>query len=99
MNKLVASLAVATTLVVGAASPLGGAWAVGIINGSFETGIAISPDPFKTLNATDSTSIAGWTVTSGSIDYIGSYWTAQDGGRSLDMNGLTPVLLARRSRD
>lgn len=89
MNKLLASLAVATTLVAGAASPLGGAWAVGIVNGSFETGTAISPAPFQTLNATDSTSIAGWTVTSGSIDYIGSYWTAQDGGRSLDMNGLT----------
>ena len=89
MNKLVATLAVATTLVAATASPLGRAWAVGITNGSFETGTPISPAPFITLNATDSTSISGWTVTSGSIDYIGSYWTAQDGSRSLDMNGLT----------
>ena len=89
MRKLMACLAVATTVIAGTVSPRGGAWAIGIINGSFKSGIAISPDPFKTLNATDSTSITGWTITSGSIDYIGSYWTAQDGGRSLDMNGLT----------
>jgi choice-of-anchor C domain-containing protein len=89
MNKLAAGFAAATTLVVGALGSFGSARAVGIINGSFETGAVIGATPFLTLNATDSTSIAGWTVTNGSIDYIGTYWTAQDGSRSLDMNGLT----------
>ena len=89
MNKLVSSFAAATAMVAGVVGFLGSAWAIGVTNGSFETGAIISPAPFVTLNATDSTSITGWTVTSGSIDYIGSYWNAQDGSRSLDMNGLT----------
>jgi choice-of-anchor C domain-containing protein len=57
-----------------------------LTNGSFESGM----DPggsFITLSA-GSTDITGWTVTAGSIDYIGGYWTAADGNRSLDMNGL-----------
>lgn len=54
-------------------------------NGSFEIGIA--PGSFTTLYAGDSTSITGWAVTQGSIDYIGSYWVASDGSRSLDLNG------------
>ena len=55
-------------------------------NGSFEMG----PDPgvFTTL-AAGSTAVTGWEVTSGSVDYIGSYWTASDGVRSLDMSGNT----------
>jgi choice-of-anchor C domain-containing protein len=55
-----------------------------ITNGSFETGPA--PGAFTTLGA-GSTAINGWTVTSGTIDYIGSYWNAGAGNRSLDMNG------------
>ena len=55
-------------------------------NGSFENG-TIDPGVFTTLYAGDSTSITGWTVTRGSIDYIGSYWTASNGSRSLDLNG------------
>ena len=54
-------------------------------NGSFESGIV--PGVFTTLAAGDSTSITDWTVTSGTIDYIGSYWTASDGVRSIDMSG------------
>lgn len=60
-------------------------------NGSFEQGLA-SIGQFTTLNGGDSASITGWTVGGGlnSIDYIGSYWTAADGSRSLDLNGLVP---------
>lgn len=57
-----------------------------ITNGSFELA-TIVPDG-DTLEA-GSTAITGWTVTSGDIDYIGNYWTASDGVRSLDMNGRT----------
>jgi choice-of-anchor C domain-containing protein len=56
-----------------------------VTNGSFEVG----PDPgssFITLTAVDN-SILGWSVDSGSIDYIGGYWPAQDGARSVDLAG------------
>ncbi len=57
-----------------------------IDNGSFETGPI--PGSFTTLNAPN-TSINNWSVNSGSIDYIGSYWQASNGSfRSIDMNGL-----------
>lgn len=56
-----------------------------VSNGSFEIG----PDPgstFITLTAPDN-SIADWSVDSGSIDYIGGYWPAEDGSRSIDLAG------------
>ena len=55
----------------------GSAWADLIVNGSFETGPSVPPDPgFTRLNA-GSTDITGWTVI-GEIDYIGAYWQASD---------------------
>ncbi len=54
-------------------------------NGSFESGI--NPGAYTTINAPNSTAIPGWTVDFGSVDYIGSYWTASQGTRSLDMGG------------
>jgi choice-of-anchor C domain-containing protein len=60
------------------------AYAVSITNGSFETGTA--PGAFTEVGA-GGTNITGWTVDSGSVDYIGSYWAASDGSRSLDMSG------------
>lgn len=59
-----------------------------ILNGSFESGT--DPGSFSPLNAGDSTSLTGWTVASGNVDYIGTYWTASNGSRSLDLNGLVP---------
>jgi choice-of-anchor C domain-containing protein len=56
-----------------------------LINGSFETGT--DPGAFSTAFNNDSTTIAGWTVIGDSVDYIGSYWVAQNGLRSLDLNG------------
>jgi choice-of-anchor C domain-containing protein len=58
-------------------------------NGSFELGIA-NIGQFTTLNALDNTSITGWTVGTGNIDYIGTYWTSANGVRSLDLNGTVP---------
>ena len=57
-------------------------------NGSFETGIA-DPGSFTTLTAVDSTSITDWTVNSGDADYIGTYWLASNGSRSIDLDGDT----------
>jgi choice-of-anchor C domain-containing protein len=62
-------------------------------NGSFESGIynASTPD-FNTLSQ-GSTFIEGWTVISdstyGNIDWVGTYWKAADGIRSIDLNGDT----------
>jgi choice-of-anchor C domain-containing protein len=58
-----------------------------IPNGSFELGT--DPGVFTTLG-TGSTAITGWTVTTGTIDYIGTYWSAADGARSVDLNGGSP---------
>ncbi len=60
------------------------AWA-GLINGSFELGT--DPGAYKTLNP-GATDITGWTIT-GQLDYIGTYWQASDGSRSLDLSGLS----------
>lgn len=53
-------------------------------NGSFESA-TISPISFTTLGS-GSTAITNWII-GGSVDYIGGYWQAANGSRSLDMNG------------
>ncbi len=55
-----------------------------LVNGSFEEG----PDP-RLFKPTDKGSrvIKGWTVTRAQIDYVGSYWQAADGKRSIDLHG------------
>lgn len=78
-NILLAAAAGSAFMLPGAAS------AAAFINGSFESGI--SPGSFTTVSGGDTTSITGWTVTGDSVDYIGNYWTAQDGSRSVDLDG------------
>ncbi len=63
-------------------------YAAPFTNGSFEVG----PDPggsFINL-ASGSTAITGWQVLPSDIDYVGGYWEAQHGARSLDLNGWAP---------
>jgi choice-of-anchor C domain-containing protein len=55
-----------------------------LVNGSFEDGA--DPKEFLPLDK-GSTDIKGWTVTRGQIDYIGSYWQAAEGKRSIDLHG------------
>ena len=55
-----------------------------VSNGSFEAGT--NPGAFTTLG-TGSPNVTGWTIGAGTIDYIGSYWQASDGVRSIDLNG------------
>ncbi len=59
-----------------------------IVNGSFEDGVSI-PGGFVSVGGGNSSSITGWTVLGGvqSVDYIGSFWGASDGLRSLDLDG------------
>ncbi|MCA2694415.1 MULTISPECIES: choice-of-anchor C family protein [unclassified Microcystis] len=56
-----------------------------IQNGSFETA-TVNPGSFLQLDAV-STAITGWTVSQGTIDYIGTYWQASEGSRNLDLSG------------
>ncbi len=56
------------------------------MNGSFEGG-TLTNTSFTTVPGGNATAINGWVVTGDSVDYIGSYWMAQDGSRSIDLNG------------
>ena len=83
MKKLILSAAAAAILTVSLAGVSSAADPT-IANGSFETGT----DPVvSTQLSAVSTSITGWTVSSGTVDYIGTYWQAADGVRSLDLSG------------
>jgi choice-of-anchor C domain-containing protein len=56
-------------------------------NGSFESAL-VDPESYSPAFVnlgSGSTAINGWTVT-GDIDYVGSYWKANDGTRSIDLN-------------
>ncbi len=67
----------------------------GPTNASFETGTYFdNGSGFEQLNAGD-TSIDGWTVDAGSVDWVGTYWPAQDGSMSIDMSGLEPGTLSQ----
>jgi choice-of-anchor C domain-containing protein len=56
----------------------------GVTNGSFEAG-TYGGGAFQTLSS-GATNITGWTVGGAGIDWINTYWTAEDGSKSLDMN-------------
>lgn len=58
-----------------------------VVNGSFEKGL--DPGVSANLTAVDATTIKGWTVESGTVDYIGTRWVARDGKRCLDLTGLS----------
>jgi choice-of-anchor C domain-containing protein len=59
-----------------------------VINGSFEIGV----DPGKSvlLSTGDSTSIPGWTVTAGNVDFAGTAFQAADGFHTVDLSGTGP---------
>ena len=81
------SVAFAAVLAAGVAGAASQAQALILSNGSFEDS-SIDPGTFATLGV-GNTSITDWIVSGGTVDYIGTYWDAADGHRSLDMNGLT----------
>lgn len=58
--------------------------ATSVSNGSFENGS--NPGVFTTVSA-GQTNITDWNVVSGTVDYIGTYWQASNGTRSIDMDG------------
>lgn len=59
----------------------------GTTNGSFESGTYFdNGGGFQQLDAPNA-SIDGWSVDSGSVDWIGTYWTAGAGAMSIDLSG------------
>jgi choice-of-anchor C domain-containing protein len=88
--KLLVKGSALTVCVLSAAMVLGNPGAAKadsiLLNGSFESGY---PDPgqFLAVNA-GGTAIDGWQVGASGVDYIGTYWTAQDGARSIDLNAM-----------
>ena len=63
-----------------------------IQNGSFEQGI--DPGSFTTVMPTEG-NITSWIVGGNSVDYIGSYWQASNGTRSIDIAGNGPGTLSQ----
>jgi choice-of-anchor C domain-containing protein len=72
----------AALIAVSAAAP---AFAVSIANPSFELTDS-SLDPNAAFVTAGPGQLPGWTVT-GSVDQIFTYWQAQSGARSIDLNG------------
>jgi choice-of-anchor C domain-containing protein len=70
----------------------GRASAQSLLNGSFEMGTDPNTGAGQNIGMTapDSTTIVGWTLSSGTIDYIGSRWVAGEGVRSIDLSGTSP---------
>jgi choice-of-anchor C domain-containing protein len=62
------------------------AGAAGFHNGSFESA-TVNPDGSFVTLPVGNTEITGWTVVLGDIDYIGTFWQASNGTRSLDLVG------------
>lgn len=51
---------------------------------------------FETVSAPDTTTITGWSVTSGSVDWIGSYWQDPNGtSNSIDLDGNSPGIMGQ----
>ncbi len=67
--------------------------AVTIVNGSFEAG-TFTGAPFDTL-AAGNTSITGWSIGGAGVDWIGSYWQASQGNRSIDLSALSAGSLSQ----
>src|SRR5262245_60545100 len=64
------------------------ALAAGFGNGGFEKG-DFNPEFGLDFDRVPSGSpqIDGWQVTKGNVDWVGTYWTAAEGTRSVDLDG------------
>jgi choice-of-anchor C domain-containing protein len=88
--RQVATLCVVALALLGPSAPAFGEDIV--MNGSFEMA-SVNPGAGFISLPPGSTAITNWTVGgpgATGIDYIGTYWQASDGVRSIDLNNLTP---------
>lgn len=67
-----------------------------ITNGSYEEGVNPPGTGGWTRLTTGSTILTGWTVTSGTIDWVDTgFWAASDGFRSIDLAGVAPGAISQ----
>lgn len=71
----------------------GSAQALTIVNGSFELG-TFTGASFDTL-AAGNANITGWTIGGAGVDWIGNYWQAAVGNRSIDLSALSAGSLSQ----
>ena len=57
-----------------------------VTNGGFEIDPVTNSDGFTTFSS-GAQGLTGWTIGLGSVDLVGSYWSAASGNNSLDLNG------------
>jgi choice-of-anchor C domain-containing protein len=84
MRQVVIALVVVGAMIGSEAGSKVAAGANLILNGSFEQGVLADPNGM-TL-AAGNTSIDHWVVGGHGVDWIGSYWQAAEGGRSIDLD-------------
>lgn len=85
MRHVLLCLVTAFILLIGA----GSVHANIVTNGSFEDGSSWWGGQWTTIFS-PSSAIPGWTISSGSIDWVdSSLWDASDGSKSLDLDGYT----------
>jgi choice-of-anchor C domain-containing protein len=75
----------------------GSASAATVQNGSFEAPGTFTGS-FQTFNAS-SASLTGWSIDSGSIDLINTYWQSGSGKYSIDLNGNAPASISQTITD
>jgi choice-of-anchor C domain-containing protein len=63
-----------------------------VTNGSFDVQVVAASPGYTTLSGGG---LTGWTITSGDVDLIGSYWTAYNGPNSLDLDGANPGAISQ----
>lgn len=80
-------LIAAAGLLFGTAVP---ASAAGFVNGGFEAGTCGAPVGGFTPVSAGNPCITGWTVDSGSVDWVNGYWQAHEGTHSVDLAGNQP---------
>jgi hypothetical protein len=68
-----------------------------LLNGSFEYGV--HPGIRVNLSAIDETSLPGWKITHGTIDYTGERWRAADGGRCVSFRSIGGTVISQQLSD
>jgi uncharacterized protein (TIGR03437 family) len=63
-----------------------------LTNGGFE--LPGNNGSYVTLSA-GSSGLTGWSITSGDVDYVGTFWTPSEGRSSLDMDGFSAGTIAQ----
>jgi choice-of-anchor C domain-containing protein len=86
-SSILKVLMVVAVSALGAVFSLPAAHANLISNGSFELGTPSDGSLGFTTVVSGNPIITDWSVTANSVDWIGAYWTASDGSRSIDMTG------------